>query len=87
MSKVCYKFDLTDPDDREEFLRTTKATDMALVLWEVVFNSKRTVEDEFDYRVSEGMDTVQPSDVIEYTYNHILELLEAHDINIDKLIS
>jgi len=40
MAKAILKYDLTDPDDRLEHLRAIKATDMALVIWDFVYNSK-----------------------------------------------
>jgi hypothetical protein len=85
MSKVCYKFDLTDPDDREEFLRTTKATDMAGALWDIAYNSKKSAEYEIDYRISKGDDAVQPYDVINYIYDQIFRILDEHNIDIDQL--
>ena len=38
MSKANLEFDLSDLDDRMEFERVNKSTDMALVLWEMVYN-------------------------------------------------
>lgn len=85
MSKAIYKFDLTDPDDREEFLRTTKATNMASALWEITQNTRKGAEHEFDKRASDGSDEVQPQDVIDYIYDRIFKILEEEDINLDVI--
>ena len=41
MSTATLTFDLSDSDDRFEFTRTTKARDMAMVLWEIDMNGYR----------------------------------------------
>jgi hypothetical protein len=41
MSKAKLEFDLTDFDDRMEFERATRSTDMAMVLWEMFYNTKK----------------------------------------------
>jgi len=85
MSKAIYKFNLTDPDDREEFIRTTKATNMASALWEITQNTRKSIEYEFDMRVTGSSGNVQPQDVIDYIYNRIFRILEEEDINLEQI--
>jgi hypothetical protein len=85
MSKAIYKFDLSDPDDQEEFLRTTKATNMASALWEITQNTRKTAEYEFDFRAEQGRDDVQPQDVIDYIYDRIFAIMQQEDINLDVI--
>ena len=41
MSKAKLEFDLTDFDDKMDFERCNKSTDMCLVLFEMVYNMKK----------------------------------------------
>lgn len=75
------KFNLEDLDDRLEHLRAVKATDMALVLWEVVYNSRKY----FENQIEEGKFTDQ-QDLLDAVYKHIWAILEARDVNPDNLI-
>lgn len=72
------KFDLNNPESRMDHLRCTKALDMALVIWEIEHNLKR----KFEY-MEMSPDTW---DMVEKVFEEINELLESHDIKIDKLV-
>jgi hypothetical protein len=77
--KARLDFDLDDYDDRMAHARCVKATDMAIVLWELTTNSYRGLtngygEDDGYYK---GVDAV---------YEKLRELLDEHGINPDKLI-
>ncbi len=39
--KATLEFDLTDPDDRMEHFRCVKSLDMAIVLFEILHNTKK----------------------------------------------
>ena len=41
MAKAILKFDLTDPDDRMEHKRAMQSLDMALALWQIMYNSRK----------------------------------------------
>jgi hypothetical protein len=80
MAKATITYDLTDPDDRLEHLRAIKATDMALVIWNFVHNTRKQMEAE-----------IQENGVDAYTIiNYILEdfsgNLDEHGIVIDDLV-
>ena len=83
--KAILKFDL--PEETEEFMRTTHSLDMAMVLFEITYNLRKRTENEFDFRLDEKRDDVQPGDVIDYIFKEIWAKLEEHDIVIDNLIS
>jgi hypothetical protein len=70
------KFNMDNPDDQMAHLRCVKSLDMALVIWEFIRNSRKKLEDR------EFKDSYE---AIEATYERFFELLEEHDINIDKL--
>jgi hypothetical protein len=77
--KGTLEFDLNDPDDRMEHERCVKSTDMAIVLWEVMTNSYRSLTNGYgeDDDYHKGVDAV---------YDHLKELLYEHSIDVDKLI-
>ena len=54
MAKAILKYDLSDPDDRLEHLRAVKATDMALVIWELVYNTRKRIEYDIDANNLDG---------------------------------
>lgn len=72
-------FDLDDLDDKMAHERCVKATDMALVLWEIMTNSYRGLTNGYDEDDSyhKGVDAV---------YEKLRELMEEHDINPHNLI-
>ena len=77
--KAKLTFDLDDIDDKMAHERCVKATDMALVLWEIMTNSYRGLTNGYDEDDSyhKGVDAV---------YEKLRELMEEHDINPHNLI-
>ena len=73
-------FDLTDSDDRMEHGCCVKAGDMALVLWNLVYNSKKELERRID-----GNDKLSAYDTLDMVFEKINNLLEEHGIIIDEL--
>jgi hypothetical protein len=79
--KSLLKFNLNNPDERMEFERATKATDLAIILWELIYNVPRQIEDEI-----ESDKLIERYEVLEAYRKKINELCEEHNIQIDKLI-
>jgi hypothetical protein len=77
--KAKLEFDLDDFDDKMAHNRCVKATDMALVLWEIMTNSYRGLTNGYneDDSYHKGVDAV---------YEKLRELMEEHDINPHNLI-
>ena len=76
------KFNLDNLDDKIEHMRCIKATDMAIVLFEITHNLKRTLESRFESQP-------QPRDEfdgIEETFREIYKLMDENSINLDELI-
>lgn len=76
--KAQLTFDIDDNDDAMAHLRCVKALDMAIALWEIQTNCKRTLEDK-----TEGMSSYE---TIEVVFDYINDLLQEHDINVNKLV-
>jgi len=66
------------PEDNQEYLITVKANDMANFIFDLVYNSKKSL-----YANIDDMDIEQGIDL---TYQKIYELLEKHKIDIDEII-
>ena len=80
MAEAILKYDLNDMDDAMAHMRAVKSLDMALALWELLNNSKRTLEramHEKEMNKYEALDMV---------YERIYELMDEHNIKLDDLI-
>ena len=77
MSKAILKYNLSDPEERQDFLRATKALDMAACLFAIenLMRSYRKREDLSD----EGLALAQQ------VSKELYELYNEYDINLDKL--
>lgn len=79
--KSILKFNLSDPDERMEFDRAMKATDIALVLWELIHNVPRQIENDI-----ETDKLLERYEVLEAYQRKVRELCEEHGVEIDRLI-
>ena len=80
MAKGILEFDLNEPDDIIAHKRATKATDMALALWDITHNTKKGLEWSM-----EGKE-IDKYEALELVYEKIYEILEEHNIKLDDLI-
>jgi len=78
--KAILKFNLEFPDEQKAHLRCIKATDMAIVLSDLLHNARKTISHKHQDASEDFMEGV---DVV---MNHIRELCETQNINIDELI-
>jgi hypothetical protein len=80
MAEGILKFDLNDPDDIIAHKRAVKSLDMAIALWEITHNTKKSLEWSL-----EGKD-LDKYEVLELVYEKIYEILNDNNINTDELI-
>jgi hypothetical protein len=79
MAKATLEFDLNELDDIIAHYRSVRATDMALSLFQFGHNTKKTFEHNIDkYETKE--------DLLDAVYEKFWEILEEHDINLNKLV-
>jgi len=83
MAVALLKYDLTDSDDRMEFLRATKSLDMAMALWEIIYNTKKGIQRQIEESES-NIDVKE--EMLYQVFSTIMEIIKDHDINIDSLI-
>jgi hypothetical protein len=85
MATATLTFNLADFDDRVEHLRCTKSTAMAMFIWNLVNNSKKSLKYTVEARQMKD-ETFDAYDAIDLAFERIYELLEEEGINIDDLI-
>lgn len=85
MAKAILEFDLTDIDDRMEHLRAIKSADMALMIWHLVYNTKKEILRELEAVDIDGS-TDHDYDLLDKVFEKIHDLLNEHGIKIDDLL-
>lgn len=88
MSKAVLKFDLSDPDDLQDFKRAIKANDMAFAFFDIFRNMKKSLEWDIEAKVSESKDkgeVFDAFDALDLIYDAMYQKLEDNNINIEEL--
>ena len=83
MAKAILEFDLTDSDDQREHLRAIKSTDMAIMIWELLYNTKKEFERKLE---SDEKTTDKEFELLDTIWDRIRELADERGIIIDDLI-
>ena len=81
MATATLNFDLNDPDDNMAFMRAAKSTDMALALWEIAHNTKKSFQRELDDSDDKSYE------LIDKVYEKFWEILSDKGIRLDDLIN
>lgn len=84
MAKAIIEYDLNDFDDEMAHKRAIKSLDMALAIWEIVYNVKKRINNRIEF--DELLDLSQ-YDIVDLVYEHICDELKKRSINIDELIT
>jgi hypothetical protein len=80
MAKARLEFDLNDHDDKMAHLRAVKSLDMAIALWDITHNTKKSLEWSM-----EGKE-LDKYDALELVFDKIYEILKEHNISVDELM-
>ena len=80
MAEAILKYNLNDTDDAMAHMRAVKSLDMALALWDITHNTKKSIEWSL-----EGKE-IDKYEVLDIVYEKIYEILEEHNIKMDDLI-
>lgn len=81
--KATLKFNIEDPEDRMAHLRCVKATDMAIALFEIVYNIRKTTK----ARIENTKENISTYDAVDLTLEAVVEVLTEHGIDVDELIN
>lgn len=84
MATATLTFDLTDTDDRQEHLRCVKSLDMALVIWDIVYEIKKRTERQLE---NSETSTDAEFQLHEKIFEEIHDTLNERGIKIDDLIT
>jgi hypothetical protein len=85
MAKAKLEYDLNDTDDAMAHMRAIKSLDMALALWEIRYNTKKSIGYALEGKDLKG-ESVSNYDVLDMVYERIYEILDEHNIKLDDLI-
>lgn len=81
-AKLTYKL----PEDNESFMQAIKAQDMAIVLWDIVYNTKKSLLNELDDNNNQNyLDGYYKG--VKDVLDKLNYLLDRYSIDIDSLIS
>lgn len=81
MAKAILEYNLDDADDSMAHLRAVKSLDLALVLWELVYNTKKSMCYQIEFE-----EIKDPYEVVDRFMEKIHEELNERGINLDQLI-
>lgn len=84
MAKAILEFDLTDYDDRMEHLRAVKSADLALLLWDILYNTKKGVQNDLEFNPRMPKDNYE---LVDYLWSMFHEKARERGINLDELIN
>jgi hypothetical protein len=80
MAKAILEYNLNDPDDVMAHKRAIKSLDMTLVLWEIIHNTKKSLEWSMEEK------EMDKYDALEMVYEKVHETLSNYNIDLDELI-
>lgn len=80
MAEAILKYDLNDSDDAMAHMRAVKSLDMALALWDITHNTKKSIEWSLESK------ELNKYEVLDLVYERIYEILDEHNIKMDDLI-
>ena len=78
--KAVLKFNLEFPDEQKAHLRCVKSTNMAIVLFDLLCNARKSIAHDHQDASDDFMEGV------EVVMEHIGKLCDDNNINIDELI-
>jgi hypothetical protein len=82
MAKAILKYDISDPEDSQDFKRAVKSFDMAMALWDII-QLRKKMENRFEVQDNTNNDVFDGIDAMAEGIGHILD---KHGIIVDELI-
>ncbi len=81
MAKAILEYDLNDSDDRLDHLRAVKSLDLALSLWQIVYNTRKGIENELEFKEMTNYE------LLDKVYGEMRDILDRYNISIDELVN
>ena len=83
MAKAILKYDISDPEDNQDFKRAVKSFDMAMALWDII-QLRKKMENRFEVQDTTNNDVF---DGIDAMAEGIGNILDQHGIIVDELLN
>ena len=83
MAKAILKYDISDPEDSQDFKRAVKSLDMAMALWDII-QLRKKMENRFEVQDNTNNDVF---DGIDAMAEGIVSILDQHGIIVDELLN
>jgi hypothetical protein len=83
MAKAILKYDISDPEDSQDFKRAVKSFDMAMALWDII-QLRNKMENIFEAQDNINNDVF---DGIDAMAEGIGNILDQHGIIVDELLN
>jgi hypothetical protein len=83
MAKAILKYDISDPEDSQDFKRAVKSFDMAMALWDII-QLRKKMENRFEAQDNTNNDVF---DGIDAMAEGIGDILDQHGIIVDELLN
>ena len=80
------KFNLNNQEDNASHMRCVKSDDMAFVLFDLLYNTKKKVEHIIEL-AEDRNETMDANDGMELMYQEIYGLLEKYNVDVDELLT
>ena len=78
--KAILEYNLNETDDIKAHLRAVKSLDMAIALWEIIYNTKKGLEWTLEGKELDKYDT------LELVFDKIHEIIKEHNIDLNELM-
>lgn len=83
--KAVLKFDLSIPEDLDDFRAACKAVEMAAVLWQLKYNVLKRIRWELDRRAEAG-EALTAHDGAEAVMDEILRLMDEEGVRVEEMV-
>ena len=83
MAKAILKYDISNPEDNQDFKRAVKSFDMAMALWDII-QLRKKMENRFEAQDNTNNDVF---DGIDAMAEGIGDILDQYGIIVDELLN
>jgi len=85
MAIATLRFNLADADDNNAHLRAIKSLDMAMALWQIMYNTKKGIKYGIEARQQKDS-SFDCYDAVDMVFDKVYEILQEHNLSVDELL-
>ena len=86
MPTATFTFNLSDSEERLEYLRYVHSLEMAQVLWEIVHNMRKSMHYKIEFQI-EHKKVLTCDEIVDQIFDNIIDKINEHSIDVNKLIN